>query len=230
MAAARWSVQPASSGRALSPWSVRPGHLPWHRSPVRVQHAVSTHPVPPSGVRRSGRPVSGRLVSSVSSVPARLVSGRLVSGRPVSTRPVSTRPVGQPAAVRPRPSGRVRLIPPRAVAVWTRSVRRATCTTGTGRCPGGRHAWSGSVDGRAGPNAGDAAGVARWSVGVGGGPGPGWVRAAAALDRWGTRQGWPACGALSLTAALWAREQAAARGGRSGRVAAALGLGWGRPR
>ena len=172
------------------------------------------HPVPSSGVRRSSRPVSGRLASSVSSV------------HPSGVHPSG----GQPAAVRP--------VGPDASV--SSHLGRWRC--GPGRCGGqpapqervevpvGVTPWSGSVDGRAGPDAGDAAGVARWSVGVGSGPGPGWVRAAAALDRWGTRQGWPACGARSLTAALWAREQAAARGGRSGRVAAALGLGWGRPR
>ena len=96
MAAARWSVQPASSGRALSPWSVRPGHLPWRRSPGRVQHAVSTHPVPSSGVRRSSRPVSGRLASSVSSV------------QPVRCPAVRCPPVRWSAGCCPPPSVRTR--------------------------------------------------------------------------------------------------------------------------
>ena len=100
-------------------------------------------------------------------------SGRLVSTRPVSSRLVSA-----------RRSGRVRLVPPQAVALETRSRR-----------PGDRDHRNGarSVGGRAvgrfgrrprRPGAGDAAEVARWPVGVGDGPGPSWVTAAAAaLDR-----------------------------------------------
>jgi hypothetical protein len=156
-AAARWSVQPASSGRALSPWSVRPGHLPWRRS-------ASSMWCPPIRFRRPG---SGGPAVRCPAVwrPACPVSSP--SGvRPSGVRPSGVHPSGgQPAAVRPRRSGRVRLIPPRAVALWTRSVRRATCTTGTVEVPVGVTPWSGSVDGRAGPDADDAAGVAHWSVG-----------------------------------------------------------------
>jgi hypothetical protein len=53
-ASAQRSVQRPSSGQAPSPCSTMPGRQPWPRSPVRVQHAVSTHPVPSSGARRSG--------------------------------------------------------------------------------------------------------------------------------------------------------------------------------
>jgi hypothetical protein len=41
-ASARRSLQSASSGRASSPWSTRPGRQPWRRWTVRIQHAVST--------------------------------------------------------------------------------------------------------------------------------------------------------------------------------------------
>jgi hypothetical protein len=60
---------------------------------------------------------------------------------------------------------RVRLVPPQAVALGTRSLRRATCTTATVESRRAATASSGSVDDPAGPDAGDAAGVARWSVG-----------------------------------------------------------------
>jgi hypothetical protein len=131
MAAARRSVQPASSGRALSPWSARPGHLPRRRSPVRVHHVVSTQrfrrPVRPSSVQP-------RLVSSASGVHP---SGVHPSGvHPSGVHPSSV----QPAAVRPGRSGRVHLVLPWAVALGTRSLRRAAVTTGTGRVPAGCHA------------------------------------------------------------------------------------------
>ena len=74
-ASARRSLQPASSGRASSPWSTLPGHPPWRRSPVGVQHAVSTHP----GSSGSGRPVSGRPVSG--HLPRRNLDSGLAGGR-----------------------------------------------------------------------------------------------------------------------------------------------------
>jgi hypothetical protein len=168
-AAARRSVQPASSSRAWLPWSARPGRQPRRRSPV-----ASTMWCPPSGavvrVLRSSRPVSDRLVSSASSV-----------------HPSGVPPSGvQPAAVRLRPSGRVHPV----------HLRRRW---GPGR--GGGHPspqqrvesrwaaapWSGSMGGRAGPDAGDAAEVALVS-GVGGGPGQ-VSSGAAALDRLGDQAG-----------------------------------------
>jgi hypothetical protein len=219
MAAARWSVQPASSGRALSPWSVRPGHLPWRRSPVRVQHAVSTI--------RFRRPGSGGPAVQCPAVwrPACPVSS------PSGVHPSSVHPSGGQPAAGPPPSVRTRPSHPTSGGGVVDQVGAAG---NLHHRNGSRSRWA-SRRGAARSTAEQARTRAtlpgsRWSVGVGGGPGPGWVRAAAALDRWGTRQGWPAGEALSLTAALWAREQAAARGGRHGRVAAALGLGWGRPR
>jgi hypothetical protein len=133
-----------------------PGRQPRRRSPVRVHHALSPHPVSSSGIRSPAiqcpaRPVSGHLGSTS----GMRRSGRLVSSRPVSSRPVSV-----------RRSGRVRLLPHRAVTLRTRPVRRATCTTGTGRGPGGlpRRRPSRSTASR--PGAGDAGELARWSVGV----------------------------------------------------------------
>jgi hypothetical protein len=95
---------------------------------------------------------------------------------PSGVRPSGVRPSGvQPAAVRLRRSGRVHLVHPRRR--WR-----------PGRGGGNRHhrngprswwaaaSWSGSMDGRAGPDAGEAAEVALVS-GVGGGPGPGGVTA-----------------------------------------------------
>jgi hypothetical protein len=79
---------------------------------------------------------------------------------------LSTRPC--PAGWCLPPSGRVRLLPHRAVTLgpgWC----GATVTTGTGRVPVGAPPSSGSVDGPAGLGAADAAEVARWSVRVAGG-------------------------------------------------------------
>jgi hypothetical protein len=202
MASARRSVQPTSSGQASSPWSTLPGRQPWHRSPVGVQHRVSTHPVSSSGVRRSSRPVASRPVSGhlgwSSGCPAVRSSAVHPSGvQPSGVHPSGVRPFGvhpssvQPGGVPPRGFGRVRLLPCRAVAL------------GPGQCGGhpspqerveSRWAaalWSGSVDGRAGLDAGGAAKVACWSVGVGGGLGPGMVRAAALWAGAGYSARWP---------------------------------------
>jgi hypothetical protein len=176
-------------------------------SPVGVQHAVSTRPVSASGIRRSGRSVSSP--SGVRS-PGLVVRGPAV--RPSAVHPSSVHPSGvhpsgvQPAGVRPRPSGRVRLVPPQAVALGTRPVQRATVTTRTGR---GRCRLPSSRVGQSGGR---------------GGPGRGCVRAAAAArDRRPTRQARPRAEHPSLAAALWAREQAAARAGRTCCGAAVLG-------
>jgi hypothetical protein len=204
---------PSSGVQRVQPSSVRPSGVQRVQCPpVRcppVQCPAVWCPACPA----STRPVSGRLVS-----------GRLVSTRLVSTRSVVSRLLSAPS-VRTRPSH-----PTSAVALWTRSVRLATCTTGTGRGPGGRHAVERLGRRPSRPGRGEVAGVARWSVGSVADPGRVGCGRRPRFPRWGTRRGWPACGAPSLTAALWAREQAAARGGRSGRVAAALGLGWGPPR
>jgi hypothetical protein len=87
-------------------------------------------------VRRFNRPVSSRPVSghlgSSSGGPAVRSSAVHPSSPLVSTRPASSRLVSAP-----RPSGRFRLLPHRAVALGIRSVRRAPLTTGTGRVPVG---------------------------------------------------------------------------------------------
>jgi hypothetical protein len=122
--------------------------------------------------------------------------GRLLSTRPVSSCPVSTRAVSS-----------------RLVSAPVHPDASVSSHSGGGG--GTRSSWPGDPDhrdgwrplwlpgrrrlddGPGGRDAGDAAAVARWSRGVGGGPGsPGWVRAAAvALARRATRQARPACGA-----------------------------------
>jgi hypothetical protein len=175
-----------------------------------VQHAVSTHPVSASRIRLSSRPLSGHLGCR----PESPALGRLLSTRPLSTRPVSTRPLSsRPVSA---PSGRVRLLPPQTVAVGPGRGGRATVITGTGGGPWGCRAVDGSINGRGGRDAGDAAKVAvagGRSVadpGRRGGCGPWRPRLPA------ERPGRPGRGAErpSRAAALWAREQAAARGGR----------------
>ena len=166
-----------------------------------VRPAVSTHPVRRPGAGCPARPVSGHLVSS-SGIRR---SGRLVSTRPassplLSTRPASTRPVSSPllsAPVGPVASGRVRLLPPPAVAVGTRSRRQATLTTATGS----RILWRPHRRAAGSPaeepwGTGGAAELARWSAEVSAAdPGQGWVRvAAAAHARCAARQARPACG------------------------------------
>jgi hypothetical protein len=101
--------------------------------PLRVQHAVSTHPasssrgpaVQPSGVQPVRCPVTWVHRPD----PA---SGRLVSTRPASSRPVSSRLVSTPS-VRTRPSR-----PRQAVAVGPGSVRRAPCPRARVEVPVGR--------------------------------------------------------------------------------------------
>jgi hypothetical protein len=138
-ASARRSFQRRSSVGVVA-WSTTPGRQPWRPSPVRVQHAVSTHPVPSSRVRLSSpsgvqpvrcpaRPVSGHLGSS---------SGVRRPGSVVRGPAVRCPPVQRPAVwCPPRPSGRVRLLPRQAVALGTRPVRPGHCTTGTGEVPMG---------------------------------------------------------------------------------------------
>jgi hypothetical protein len=156
---ARSSVQPVSSGRAWSPWSTRPAATPRRRSPV------SSRRCPPIRLRRPGSgcpavwcPVTwGRRPES----PAvgRLLSARPASGCLLSTRAVSSCPVSA------RPSGRVRLLPPQAVASGPGRAGRATVTTGTGGGPGGCRAVDGSIDGRGGPGRVRRCPRSRWSVG-----------------------------------------------------------------
>jgi hypothetical protein len=170
--------------------------------------------------RRPESPAVGRLLST------RPASSRLLSTRPASSRLLSTRPVSS-RLLSTRPSGRVRLLPPQAVAVGPGRGGRATVTTGTGGGPCGCRAVDGSIDGRGGRDAGDAAQVALVtgrSVADPGrrvGCGPRRPRLPAERPgRPGRRAERP-----SRAAARWAREQAAARGGCTGRVAGVLGLG-----
>jgi hypothetical protein len=189
-----------------------------------VQQAVSTHPGSASGIRRSSRPVSGHLGSS-----SRGSGGRTAAVHPSSVQPSAVRPVRCPAVwcCRPRRSGRVRLLPLRRRRWGPGRGGRATLTTGTGGGPGGCRAVDGSIDGRGGRDAGDAAEVALVRGGVGGDPG----------RRVGWGRGGRACppsdqpGQAGVRGARRGRRrgghegQAAARGGGSRRVAAVLGLG-----
>jgi hypothetical protein len=145
--------------------------------------ASSRHPA--VGRRRRGRycqdashGIGRRLVSSMRCPPIRF--RRPGSGCPAvrclvtwGRRPGHPSGV-HPSGVRPGLSGRVRLLPPQAVAVRTRS-----------RWPGDRHHRNGSrFPVAAAPSSRSTAEEAgtratlprsRWSVGAGGGPGPGWV-------------------------------------------------------
>jgi hypothetical protein len=122
-ASARRSVQPASSGRPSSPRPAMSGRQPLRRSPVRVHHALSTHPVSSSGIRPSSRPVSSpsgvRSPGFVVRRPAVRMAGvhpssvQLSGVQPSSVQPSSVQPssvqpsgVPPPADVRPRRSGR----------------------------------------------------------------------------------------------------------------------------
>ena len=219
MAAARWSVQPgiqrsgvvAVVGKARTPAMASVAG----RCPACGVH----HPVPSSGVRRSSPPVSGRLASSASGV-------QPVRCPPVRCPPVRCPPVRWSAGGCPPPSVRTRPSHPTSDGGVVDQVGAAgNPHHRNGSSPGGllRRGAARSTAEQARTRA--TLPGSRVGQVVGGGPGPGWVRAAAALDRWGTRQGWPACGALSLTAALWAR-------GRLRREVAAAAawlplLGWG---
>jgi hypothetical protein len=141
-------------------------------SVAAVQQAVSTHPVSASGIRPSSRPVSGVRSPGWSRGPAlgRLLSSRLLSSRPVSSRLVSA----------PHPSGRVRILPPQAVALGPGRAGRATVTTGTGGglwLPSRRRLDRRSR--RPGRGRRCRTRVGQWEVAGGPGP-PGGVRAAAA--------------------------------------------------
>jgi hypothetical protein len=207
-----------------------------------VQQAVSTHPVLASGIRLSSRPVSGHLGSSSRGSGGRTAavhpSGVQLSGVQLSgvqlcgVQLSGVHPCGvQPSGVCPRRSGRVRLLP---------------CSGGGG---GTRSSWPGDPDHRnrwrprwlpgrrrldrrsTRRDAGDAAEVAlvtgRSVADPGRRVGCGPRRPRLPAERPGRpdrRAERP-----SRVAARWAREQAAAPGGGTGRVAGVLGLG-GRPR
>jgi hypothetical protein len=123
-------------------------------------------PRPPCGVHPSGSVVRGPAVQPSGVQPVQCpVTWVRRPGMRRSGRLVSTRPTSQSSGVRPRPSGRVRLLLPQAVALGTRSMWRLTLHHRNGS----RSLWaaassSGSVDGRGGLDAGDAAEGARRSV------------------------------------------------------------------
>jgi hypothetical protein len=226
---ARRSVQPFPSGRASSPCSTRPAGTPRRRSPLSSRRCL---PI------RSRRPGSGcpavRCPDTWAGRPE--VRRSAVCCPPVQRPAVCCPPVGvQPSGVCPCPSGRVRLLPCSGGGVGDQAELagrpgRATLTTRTG---GGPVAAGPSTARRRSRRPGRGRRcrrrVGRWEVGGGPGP-PGWVRAAAAAlvaerpGRPGRRPERP-----SQAAARWARVQAAARGGCTGRVAGVLGLG-ARPR
>jgi hypothetical protein len=128
---------------------------------VRVQHVVSTNPVPSSGVRRSSRPVSGRLASSVSSVqPVRCpavwcpaVWCPAVRCPPVWCPAVRCPPVRWSAGCCPPPSVRTRPSHPTSGGGVVDQVGAAgNLHHRNGRGPGGRHAveWLGRRPSRPG--------------------------------------------------------------------------------
>ena len=151
---------PAGGGRRRGRQCQDAGHGVGRRS-------ASTVRCPPTRCRRPGPGSPARPVFSPSGVRSPGVVVRGPAGHPSSVQLCGVHPSGvQPVWCRPRRSGRVRLLPHRAVASGTRPVRR-----GTRHHRNRSRSWwaaapsSGSVDGRAGLGAGDAAGVARWSVG-----------------------------------------------------------------
>jgi hypothetical protein len=122
-------------------------------SVAAVQQAVSTHPVSASGIRLSSRPVSGHLGWSSRGSSARPSavhpSSPLLSSRAVSSRLVSSRRSGLvPGSWSPAHRHLVPTPPPE------HGRRR------TGGGPGGCRAVDGSIDGRGGRDAGDAADIA----------------------------------------------------------------------
>jgi hypothetical protein len=165
--ASAWVERPAGIRRsASSPWPTLPGRPPWHR-----RRSVSSMRCPPVRCRRPGsggpavrcpaRPVSGH--PGWSSGVRR--SGRLLSTRPASTRLVSTRPVSSRLVSAP-------VRPDASVSFHTGRWRWDQAGAAGQPSPQERveSLWaaapsSGSVDGRGGLGVGDAAEVARWSVG-----------------------------------------------------------------
>jgi hypothetical protein len=200
-ASAPRSVQPVSRDRASSPWSTLPAGKPRRRSPL------SSMGCPPIRFRRlgSGGPAV-RCPVTWGRPPESPAVGRLLSTHPASSRLLSA------PSVRTRPS------PP------TQAGGRATVTTATGGGPGGWRVGDGSIDGRGGRDAGDAADVAlvsgRSVAGSGRRVGCGPRRPRLTTERPGRPGRRPE---RPSRAALWARKQAVARGGCSRRVAAVLG-------
>jgi hypothetical protein len=195
--------------------------------PIRFRRPVSGCPA----VWCAARPVSSPVRCPVTWVRRPGSGGPAVRCPPVQRPAVWCPPIQRPALRCPPPSVRTRPSPPTSgggvgdqmgaerqpaprerVEVPWRPRRGAARSTGRG------------LD-----DAGDATEVARWSVGFRRRTRPGWVRAvAAALARCPTRQARPACGAPVAGGCAVGTEQAAARGCRTGGVAAVLGCA--RPR
>jgi hypothetical protein len=158
-------------------------------------------------VRYPARPVSGHLSSS----PGVRRSGRLLSTRPVSSPLVSTRPAS--SRLVSAPSVRcVRLLPYRAAALGPGRCGGVPVTTGTGRVPVGCRAVERFGRRPSRPGRERCCRLACWSAG----------------RRWRTRapigyggdHARPACGAPVAGGGARAQGEAAARGGRTCRVAA----------
>jgi hypothetical protein len=184
--------------------------------PIRVRLSS------PSGVqpvRCPARPVSGHLGSS-SGVRR---PGRLVSTHPASDRVVSTCPASSPLVS--APSVRTRPSPPTSgggvgdqMGAAGQPAPRERVEVPVAAAPS-----SGSVSGRGLDDRGRRY-RSRALVGGVSAADPAWVRAVvAALARCPTRQARPACGAHVAGGCAVGTEQAAARGCRTGGVAAVLG-------
>jgi hypothetical protein len=218
----------SSRSRAVGrPRHGRPGQQARHGVGRRYPACGVHHPVSASGNRLSSRPVSGHLGSSSSES-----SARPSAVHPSSIQPSAVQPSGvQPSGVCPRRSGHVRILPCSGGGVGTRSRWPDDPDHQNRWGPGGCRAVDGSIDGRGGRDAGDAAELALVSgrsladLGRRVGCGPRRPRLPAERPgRPGRRSERP-----SRAAVRWARGQAAARGGGSRRVAGVLGLGT-RPR
>ena len=161
--------------------------------PIRFRRPGPGGPAP-SGVRPVRCPVAWFVVQDP-------VSGRLLSTRPVSS-PLVSAPVGPDASVWS------------PIRWWRLGIGRcgkATRATGTGSGPGGLPGRRAArVDGEQARTGATPPRSRMVGGAVGGGSGPGRLRAAAGLDAGLPGQARPACGPPSQAAALWAREEAAA--------------------
>ncbi len=146
-------------------------------------------PHPACGVHPSGCAVRGPAVRPAGVHPSGVHC--LASTRPAGWCP--TRPVSNPSGVRP-PSVRTRPSPPTyggGVGDQVEAARRPSPQPRV-EVPAAAAPSGGSLDSPGGLAAGEVAEVAVVRR-VGGGTGPGWVRAAAARARCATRQARPAC-------------------------------------
>jgi hypothetical protein len=131
-------------------------------------------PRPPCGVHPSGSVVRDPAVQPSGVRSPGFIVRDPASGRTVSTRPVSSRLVSTPS-VRTRPSR-----PTPGGGVGTRPVRRGTLPRARVEVPVGGRAVEWLGQGLRRPGRGRGCPGRAWVSGVGGGPGPGWARAAGA--------------------------------------------------